>query len=180
MAHGRDSAYTNIDADDGFTGSKLQNIVERRFRFERVGYSYRATELEAAIALSELERWTENLQKRRENAARLTELLSNLPAIQTQKTPPGFEHAHMMFPAVVRKGMDRDKLLMFMEERGIETRYLFPLLSQPVYQNLFPGLDNKYPVAQRLAQDGFMIGIHQGLTFEDIDYISDVVHEGLR
>src|SRR6266478_887888 len=78
MAHGRDSIYTNIDADDGLLGAKLKNIVERRFRFERVGYSYRATELEAAIALSELERWENNITIRRQNAETLTELLTPL------------------------------------------------------------------------------------------------------
>ena len=53
MQHGRNTIYTNIDQDD-IEGDNLKTIMERRYSFERVGYSYRATELEAAIALSEL------------------------------------------------------------------------------------------------------------------------------
>ena len=180
MQHGRDSIYTNISDDDGLSGNDLKNIIERRFRFERVGYSYRATELEAAIALSELEKWEDNISRRRENAAYLTFLLSDLKNhFQLPVIPPGFTHSFMMFPFVM-KYLDRDKFLLFLEERQIETRFLFPLLSQPIYQRLFPELDASYPVSQKLARQGAMIGIHQGLSPDDIVYISDAFHEYIR
>ena len=54
---------------------------------------------------------------------------------------------------------------------------MFPLLSQPIYKKLFPRLDVQFPVARRLARQGFFIGIHQGLTTEDLDYVSDKIHE---
>lgn len=178
MAHGRDSIYTNIDADDGLSGSGLQNIIERRFKFDRVGYSYRATEMEAAIALSELERIDENIKTRQRNADRLTLLLKKFKKqLQLPIVPSGCSHSYMMYPMVCKKGVDRDKLLLFLEERGIETRFLFPLLSQPIYKTLFPGLDDKYPVAQNLAKNGFMMGIHQGLTIEDIEYVARTIEE---
>lgn len=177
MAHGRDSIYTNIDDDDNPESIELsKKIIERRYRFERVGYSYRATELEAAIALSELERWEENIQTRRANAAELTSLLSDISELQLPIVPEGYQHSFMMYPMVF-KTPGRDKLLMHLEEGGIETRYLFPLLSQPIYQKLFPGEAANHPVAEHLAKNGFFIGMHQGLTSSDIHYISEVLHE---
>jgi len=177
MAHGRDSIYTSIDDDDN-VGSGLQNIIERRYKFDRLGYSYRATELEAAIALSELERWAETIPTRRMNAGYLTRLLQDEENIlQLPHIPENYTHSFMMYPMVLSSHLDRDKLLLFLEERGIETRYMFPLLSQPVYRRLFPGLEDEYPVAQRLAKQGFFIGMHQGLVKEDLDYVSEVIHE---
>jgi dTDP-4-amino-4,6-dideoxygalactose transaminase len=177
MAHGRDSIYVNIDSDDGLSGSKLQNIIERRFKFDRVGYSYRATELEAGIALSELERFGNNEEKRRRNAWLLIDLLSPLDKyLQLPYTPEGFTHAYMMFPMICKSGVDREKLLLFLEEHGVETRYFFPLLNSPIYEKLFPRLLERYPVSQRLARDGFMIGIHQGLDENDIRYVSELIH----
>jgi dTDP-4-amino-4,6-dideoxygalactose transaminase len=177
LAHGRDSVYTHIDADNDLSGPKLLNIIERRFRFERVGYSYRATELEAAIALSELEARDSNIARRKQNAAHLMSALADLQDfLQLPIIPSGFDHVFMMFPLVAKAGVDRDQLLLFMEERGIETRFLLPLLSQPVYKKIFPGLDEKYPIAQNLARNGALIGIHQNLTEEDIQYISDTIH----
>jgi len=178
MAHGRDSIYLSIDDDDN--KPNLQTIMERRYSFDRVGYSYRATELEAAIALSELERWEENISIRQRNAAYLTKLLKPLEEyLQLPYTPQGMTHSFMMFPFIVKQH-DRDTFLLYLEERGIETRYLFPLLSQPIYRKLFPGLDDQYPVAKHLAKNGAFIGIHQGLTPEDIEYVAEVMTKYFR
>jgi len=177
MAHGRDSIYTNIDQDDTDDAKLRRQMIERRYSFERVGYSYRCTELEAAIALSEMERWKENLITRQSNARYLTDLLEELDLpLQLPYTPDGYGHAFMMYPMVLVDGRDRDELLMYLEERGIETRYLFPLLTQPVYKKMFPGLAEEFPVAQWLSEQGFFIGMHQGLTADDIRYISEVLH----
>ncbi len=175
MAHGRDSIYTNIDQDDSDDKELRKQMIERRYRFERVGYSYRATELEAAIALSELERWEQNIHTRRDNAKYLTSLLTNLP-LQTPYVPWHSNHSFMMYPLVCNDDVDREALLMHLENHGVETRYLFPLLDQPVYKKLFPGEAEKFPVAQRLAKQGFFIGMHQGLTGEDMRYIAEVIH----
>lgn len=179
MAHGRDSVYTNIDADDGLSGSRLKNIMQRRFKFERVGYSFRATELEAAIALSELENWKENIETRRLNAAYLTLLLHGLQdKLQLPTIPLNREHSFMMYPLVlIDDKIDRDDLLLFMEEKGIETRYLFPLLNQPVYRRLFPGQERNFPIARMLGDRGFLIGIHQGLNFHDIEHVANTIKE---
>jgi len=171
MAHGRDSIYTCLEDDDNPT----QDIIERRYKFDRVGYSYRCTEIEAAIALSELERWEDNLRARRDNAALLTQLLGRFEDyLQLPYIPNGYEHSFMMFPMVCKAGVDREALLMYLENHGIETRYLFPLLSQPVYRRLFPGMAKKYPVAQHLESKGFFIGNHQGMDSTHTHYIADI------
>ena len=177
MAHGRDSIYTNIDQDDE-ANDLLEQMVQRRYSFERMGYSYRCTEMEAAIALSELEHWERNITIRRTNAEYLTRQLRDLTGfLQLPVTPAGYTHSFMMYPMVLASTVKRDQFLLFLERRGIETRYLFPLLTQPFYQKLFPGLAAQYPVAQRLATQGFFIGMHQGLTLGDMDYVSDTIHE---
>lgn len=170
MAHGRDSIYTCLEDDDNPT----KDIIERRYKFDRVGYSYRCTEIEAAIALSELEHWEDNIEQRRDNAALLTSLLKRFEDyLQLPYTPKGYEHSFMMYPMVCRAGVDREALLMYLETHGIETRYLFPLLSQPVYRRLFPGMAEKYPVAQLLESKGFFIGMHQGLSLEDMHFVAN-------
>lgn len=180
MAHGRNTGYLNIDRDDNLDDPRFhEDVMTRRYEFQRLGYSYRATEFEAALALSEIENnaWVHNITTRRLNASYLKLKLEDIPHLQLPWRPSLYDHSFMMFPMVARDDVNRDDLLMFMESHGIETRYMFPLLSQPVYKKLFPRLDVRYPVAQRLAAQGFFIGIHQGLTIEDLDYISEVIHE---
>ena len=46
-----------------------------------------------------------------------------------------------------------------------------PLINQPVYRKLFGDLENEYPVARHINQNGFYIGCHSYLTQEELEYI---------
>jgi len=175
--HGRDAVYLSID-DDRLEDAGFFDVVDRRFRFVDVGYSYRATEFEAAIGLAQLERWESALAARRERADRLTqrlrrhEELLQLPAVR-----PGTEHAFMMYPIVVRHPLRRDDLVHHLEARGIETRPLMPLLSQPAYLRMFGDLRPGYPVATAVEERGFYVGCHPDLSLDDIDYVCETIDD---
>lgn len=175
LAHGRDNIYLSIDDDDNVDDKELERLIKRRYSFDRVGYSYRCTEIEAAIALSELERWEGNLSNRRNNAKTLTWMMKEFENyLQLPFIPSGYDHSFMMYPMVAKPGVDREALLLHLEKNGIETRYMFPLLSQPVYRRLFPDMYLNYPVASMLEKQGFFIGMHQGLTYPDMEFITSV------
>lgn len=171
--HGRDGIYLSPDADAVEDPRKLWEIVDRRFSFIYLGHSYRATEMEAALGLAQMQRKDEIIGAHQRNAARLTVGLRRfeehlqLPAIR-----PGSEHAFMMYPIVLRNPtISRDDLVRFLEERRIETRYLMPLLDQPVYRQVFGDIEGRYPVAQHVTRRGFYVGCHQGLSSDDLDYM---------
>jgi dTDP-4-amino-4,6-dideoxygalactose transaminase len=80
----------------------------------------------------------------------------------------------MFFPLVLlRDSDDRDELIQYLEERGVETRYLLPLINQPAYRRMFGNLDSEYPVAARLNDFAFYVGCHPEMTDGDADYIVD-------
>ncbi|HXF82954.1 MAG TPA: DegT/DnrJ/EryC1/StrS family aminotransferase [bacterium] len=177
--HGRDGIYLSPDASHVDDPERLWEVVRRRFSFVHVGYSYRATEMEAALGLAQLRRKDHIISGHQRNAAYLTaglrpfEEYLQLPAVR-----PGSEHAFMMYPIVIRDDrIARDALVRHLEERRVETRFLMPLLDQPVYRRLFGDLEEQYPVARRVTRQGFYVGCHQGLSREDIDYMIDVFAE---
>ncbi len=86
--HGRDGIYLSIDDDEDKHGRELETIVERRFNFVRLGYSYRVTELEAALGVAQLEMKDKIIKVRRENADYLIENLK--PLEKTGKLGAGF------------------------------------------------------------------------------------------
>jgi len=174
LNHGRDGIYIAID-DDQVEGDALKEVVSRRFRFEHVGHSFRATEMEAALGVVQLKDAAELVGRRRAIAARLTEGLSRfggrlvLPQIQ-----PGSEHSFMMYPIVTGPGVDRDDLTFYLEEHGVETRQMMPLTNQPIYERLWPGIEDRYPVAREINRRGFYIGSHPAMTLDDADYVTGV------
>ena len=70
----------------------------------------------------------------------------------------GEDCAWMFFPIVCKDGVDRDKLCLFLEENGIQTRYIMPLTNQPVYHKMWKEKD--YPIADWVNRKGFLIGVH--------------------
>lgn len=174
MNHGRDSIYICIDDDKGKNKKELKEIIARRFNFVKLGHSFRATEMEAALGIAQLETWSDMIQKRRQNGKYLTEGLSKFgDNVQLPKIREGCEHSFMMYPLVLRKEK-KERAVNYLENNGIETRDLLPLINQPIYKKLF-GIDaNDYPVADWINNNGFYIGCHQDLTQSDLDYVIDI------
>ncbi len=177
LAHGRDEIYLDIDADQN-TDAELMEIIDRRFSFVRLGHSFRPTEIEGALGLAQLQEREENINKRRLNAFYLTKRLTPLMAkIQLPIIPFERQHSFMMYPVTVYENGQRDKLCLHLEKNGIETRFAFPLLTQPVYQNRFAQKIEDFPIAQSIGEKTFYIGCHPELETDDLDYIVEMFFE---
>ncbi len=171
LNHGRDSIYISIDDDDGVTSEKLQEIISKRFSFVSVGHSFRVTELEGALGLAQIQELPEIVAKRRKNAAYFMQGLKELESkIQLPKIREATEHSFMMFPIVLHTET-KTKLINFLEENGVETRDMLPLINQPIYKKLFNIQEGEYPVADWVNANGFYIGCHQELSKDDLDYV---------
>ncbi|MEK6954524.1 MAG: DegT/DnrJ/EryC1/StrS family aminotransferase [Candidatus Micrarchaeota archaeon] len=179
LNHGRDNIYMSIDDDDNVGKKELTMIMDRRFSFVRLGYSFRATELEGAIGCAQLERWEQIIKGRQANGKYLIEGLEHLSdRIQLPSAPAGREHVFMMFPIVVKDPkIKRDELTLYLEEHGIETRHMLPLINQPIYRKLFGNLDRQFPNAAFINENGFYIGCHHLLKKEELDYIVKVLND---
>lgn len=178
MNHGRDNIYISIDDDDQTGSPRFREIVDRRFRFERVGFSYRCTELEAAIGLGQIEQWESIVAARKANAAYFSRELADLTdVLQLPATPAGNEHAFMVYGLAVR-GASMKPLIYHLEEHGIETRDMLPLIHQPVYRDwLGPDVGRQFPVADSLYDRAFYIGCHQHLNDEDRRHVVRTIRD---
>lgn len=176
MFHGRDNIYLKIEDDDTNNKLRLNSLIERRFQFEHVGYSFRLTEMEGALGLAELENKDEIIKKRQFVGRNLTKSLSKFSQFfQLPQVRPESEHIYMLFAIVIcDERIEKENFLLFLEEHGVETRLFMPLLSQPIYKKIFGDIKNKFPVAQMLEDRGFIIGSHPYLTTVDIKYVQSL------
>lgn len=172
--HGRDNIYISIDDAKGKRGKVFEEIIARRFRFIRPGYSFRVTEFEGALGCAELENGRSIVEMRRANAHYMIKKLQKLQHVLQLPSYPGYmEHAFMLFPLVLRKGTGFHKrdLVNFLESRGIETRDLMPLINQPYIRKSYGIRTGDFPVADWLNANGFYIGCHQAMSRTELDYI---------
>ena len=175
--HGRDSIYLNIDDDATSNKKKLKEIIGKRFNFVRFGFSFRATELEAALGVSQLKRKDSIIKRRKQIAGMYLKGLFDLSNhLRFQIAPKGAENVYMLF-GIVCKGNEKQELVNYLEDRGIETRDLLPLVNQPVYRKDFKNKERDYPVATELSKSGFYIGCHQYLSDEDVAFVIKTFHD---
>ncbi len=179
MNHGRDSIYLSIDDDtDLKSDEELQMVVARRFNFISCGHSFRVTEMEAALGVAAMETADMMIARRRSNAAYLTRELSRYEdRLQLPQIRPECEHSFMMYPIVVREEAKHD-LVNYLEQRGVETREMLPLVNQPVYQGMVE--EDDFPVAKWINNNGFYIGCHQDLSRVDLDYMVELFERYYR
>jgi dTDP-4-amino-4,6-dideoxygalactose transaminase len=182
MNHGRDSIYTRIDDDQGMEGRRLFEVAARRFSFVRLGHSFRCTEMEAALGLAELEQREANCARRRQIAARYDSGLADLgDRLQLPRTRPGAEHVYMFYPITVKDTrFSRDDIVAWLEDHAIETRYVLPLVNQPVYRRIFGDIEKDYPVAARINHGSFYVGCHPEMSDDDVEYVIGAFHGFFR
>jgi len=166
----------NLNAGKNFAP---QFMLGRNFEFEGHGHSFRITELEAALALGQMDDPYYNiLAPRRRNARHLSTGIKNANTFTdtgdewlTTSTPIADRtHAWMMFPVMVTDAAPFKKMdiTTYLNEQGIETRDMLPILGQPAYSYLDP---SDFPVSADIIEKGFYIGCHQGLTPDHVSYM---------
>lgn len=91
------------------------------------------------------------------------------------------------FLLTCREGVDREKVVRYLEAKGVQTRILFAgnLIKHPCFDQL-RGSGTGYKVAgslvntDRIMKDTFWIGVYPGMTDEKIDYMIKVIKEVMK
>ena len=160
---------------------------DHKYVYSHFGYNLKATDLQAAIGCAQLDKFPSFVEKRRHNFARLWKNLEDtqdqliLPAAAEHSEPSWFG-----FLITCREGVDRNRLVRYIESKGVQTRMLFAgnLTKHPCFDEMRKtgggyriagGLEN----TDRIMADTFWIGVYPGMTDEKIDYMARVIKEGL-
>ena len=182
MNHGRDSIYITIDDDKAAKGEELFQIANSRFSFIRLGHSFRCIEMEAALGIAQLEEHKQTCARRQEIVGKLNEGLADLQEfLQLPYPRPESTHSYMFYAlTILDERVKRDDLIRFLEDNSIETRYLLPLINQPIYRQIFGNLDDEFPVAANLNKNAFYIGCHPDISDEEVEYVIEKFHQFFR
>ncbi len=173
-----------VNTKSAYCKNRFKSGKDIRFSFERIGYSSKMNELEAAVGLGSLENYHKIIKVRRHNLLALIERFKKFgqyfTTIHEEKNEKIGPHA---FPIIVRPQapFTRDQLAGFLEKNGVETRDLFA--SMPTQCPGFNFLGFKlgdFPIAENIGNNGLHIGVHQGLTEEHLDYFTGLIDKFLE
>jgi perosamine synthetase len=140
------------------------------FIHKKIAYNFRMTNLQAAVALAQLEQIDEILAARKRIEQYYDAGLSGIDGIT--RMPP--RDVLWMYDLLAE---DRDGLMAHLRGDGIDTRYFFqPMSRQPMYHDPeWPSLN-----AARFARSGLYLPTYVGLTEQDQNRIIDSVRAFCR
>jgi perosamine synthetase len=128
--------------------------------FELLGYNYKLSDLQAAIALVQLGRLPQLLKARRSIADVYAERLSHVPGVEPPRAAGDREHTWQSYVVTLDPRISRDLVAGTLRSMGVEVSMgTFASHLQPVYEDAAP-----CPVSADLFERHLAIPMHANLT----------------
>lgn len=161
---------------------------DHKYVYSHFGYNLKASDMQAAVGCAQIKKMRSFIEKRRHNFDRLKEGLKELedkiilPEACENSKPSWFG-----FVITCKDGVNRNKVVEYLEEHGIQTRNLFAgnLTKHPCFDEMrqkkegyriIGNLEN----TDRIMNDTFWIGVYPGMTDEKIDYMIKILKEVIK
>lgn len=161
---------------------------DHKYVYSHFGYNLKATDLQASIGCAQLEKFPSFVERRRHNFDRLQNALAGaadrliLPEACENSRPSWFG-----FPLTCREGVDRNKVVPYIEKKGVQTRMLFAgnLTKHPCFDEMRREGEGyrvvgKLQNTDRIMENTFWVGVYPGMTDEMLDYMAEVILEALE
>ena len=161
---------------------------DHKYVYSHFGFNLKATDMQAAIGCAQMEKLPFFVERRRKNFERL---LSHLLEIEDKVVLPApcenSKPSWFGFLIMCKEGIDRSRVVKYIEEHAIQTRMLFAgnLIKHPCFNQMretekgyriVGSLDN----TDRIMNDAFWVGVYPDMTDEKIDYMAQIIKEAVR
>lgn len=160
---------------------------DHKYVYSHFGYNLKATDMQAAVGCAQLEKFPTFVEKRKKNFAFLKEALADcedkliLPERCENSDPSWFG-----FMLTCKEGVDRNKVVPYIESKGIQTRMLFAgnLTKHPCFDGMRASGEGYRVVGElentdRIMKDTFWIGVYPGMTDEMLRVMAKTIKEAL-
>jgi CDP-6-deoxy-D-xylo-4-hexulose-3-dehydrase len=157
---------------------------DHKYIYSHIGYNLKATDIQAALGLSQLQRLDDFTAIRRRNFDYLTSKLSGVDGLLLPRATPKSNPSWFGFPITLHPELDvnREELLRFLDARKIGTRLMFAgnLLRQPAYRDVDFRVVGELTNTDIVMRRSFWVGVYPGLTEEMLAFTAESISEFVR
>ena len=152
---------------------------DHKYIYGHIGYNLKATDMQAALGLSQLNKLDNFVAARRRNFDHLYARLESVQGLILPRATQNSVPSWFGFPITLEpdSGIDRKELLRFLDSRLIGTRLMFAgnILKQPAYRNVDFRVVGELTNTDTVMRKSFWIGVYPGLTISMLDYMADSI-----
>ena len=153
---------------------------DHKYTYSHVGYNLKATDMQAALGVSQIEKLPRFIARRKENFQYLYAALKPLEhVLLLPEATPGSDPAWFGFPIGIRASapFKREELIRALDADKIATRLLFGgnLLRQPAYEGCQHRVVGDLPNTDFVMNNVFWIGVYPGLTTPMLDFVAETI-----
>ncbi len=153
---------------------------DHKYTYSHVGYNLKATDMQAALGVSQITKLPQFIQRRKENFAYLRKILDDLQDLLVlPEATAGADPSWFGFPIGVRSGapINRTQLTRALEAQKIGTRLLFGgnLTRQPAYAECEFRVVGDLKNTDFVMNSVFWVGVYPGLTTEMLDFVAHTI-----
>ena len=153
---------------------------DHKYIYSHIGYNLKATDMQAALGLSQLKKLDYFISRRRENFEYLYAGLKDISAFIMPKATENSEPSWFGFPITLREDhpINREDFLRYLDSKKIGTRLMFAgnILKQPAYKDVDFRVVGSLKNTDTIMKRTFWLGVYPGLTSEMLDYVIDQIH----
>ena len=163
----------------------LPKGYDHKYVYSHFGFNLKATDMQAAVGLAQLEKIENFIQKRIQNYNKLYEGLKDLKCFIINKAQKNSVPSWFGFLMTLTDGtkFTRNEIVEFLEQNKIQTRNLFAgnMLRHPAFEGL--KIDKDYRVVgdlkntDKIMNDSFWVGVYPGMSEKSIEFIIKTIKE---
>lgn len=159
----------------------LPEGYDHKYIYSHIGYNLKATDMQAALGISQLAKLEFFIQRRKENFEYLKKGLSQVEGVKIAEASPHSDPSWFGCPITLDPAhpVDREALLRFLDKRKIGTRLLFAgnILKQPAYKDIDFRVVGDLTNTDIVMKRSFWVGVYPGLTSEMLDYVVESISD---
>jgi CDP-6-deoxy-D-xylo-4-hexulose-3-dehydrase len=163
---------------------ELPHGYDHKYIYSHIGYNLKATDMQAAVGVSQLRKLPRFIETRRRNFEYLMRKLKPVEDVLIlPEATPNSEPSWFGMPLAVRPGtITRAGLVRHLDARKVHTRQVFAgnLVRQPAYKGVSYRVVGELSGADFIMENAFWIGVYPGLTEEMLDYVVKSITEYAR
>lgn len=157
---------------------------DHKYIYSHIGYNLKATDMQAALGLSQLAKLQNFIARRKENFEYLSKGLSGvegllLPRATEKSDPSWFGYPITLDPS---HPANREELLRLLDDNKIGTRLMFAgnIVKQPAYRDVEFRVVGDLKNSDVVMNRSFWIGVFPGLTTKMLDFVIETISRFMK